>query len=354
MEGSEPRRASRRPHPQRAPMAPLAIATHEQTDTTLASVVFDLRDVDLYYGATLAVSGLNMQMHKNIITAMIGPSGCGKSTVVRSLNRMNDSIAGFRVDRRGALPRTRHLRQRRRPGRGAPADRHGLPATQPVPQVDLRQHRLGAADPRAEGEPRRARREGAARGRALGRGQGPPEGLRARALRRPAAAPVHRPRDRDRARRAAARRAVLGARPDRHRLGRGADAGPQERLHARDRHAQHAAGRARRRADGVLQPRCERRQAHRRPGRVRRHREALHPPVGPAHRGLRHRAASDERCGQAGAQEPAAPSRTCARTSTRSSRRSRCRRSAGSTSWSSSSTARSRRSRTRTPRSRGW
>jgi phosphate transport system ATP-binding protein len=38
-----------------------------------------------------------MQVHKNVITAMIGPSGCGKSTVVRTLNRMNDSIPGFRV-----------------------------------------------------------------------------------------------------------------------------------------------------------------------------------------------------------------------------------------------------------------
>jgi len=38
-----------------------------------------------------------MQVRENIITAMIGPSGCGKSTVVRSLNRMNDSIANFRV-----------------------------------------------------------------------------------------------------------------------------------------------------------------------------------------------------------------------------------------------------------------
>jgi phosphate transport system ATP-binding protein len=78
-------------------MAPLTIATREQIDTAAREIVFDLRGVDLYYGATLAVSGLNMQVRENIITAMIGPSGCGKSTVVRSLNRMNDSIANFRV-----------------------------------------------------------------------------------------------------------------------------------------------------------------------------------------------------------------------------------------------------------------
>ncbi|MGA2758344.1 MAG: phosphate ABC transporter ATP-binding protein PstB [Solirubrobacteraceae bacterium] len=93
MEGSQPETdASTAP-----PLAALAITSREHTDVTTRDVVFDLRDVDLYYGATLAVSGLNMLVHKNVITAMIGPSGCGKSTVVRTLNRMNDSIPGFRV-----------------------------------------------------------------------------------------------------------------------------------------------------------------------------------------------------------------------------------------------------------------
>ncbi|MGD1050400.1 MAG: phosphate ABC transporter ATP-binding protein PstB [Solirubrobacteraceae bacterium] len=97
MEGSEPQPVQHDGELTAAPISPLAIATREQTDTAAHDVVFDLRGVDLYYGATLAVSGLNMQVRENIITAMIGPSGCGKSTVVRSLNRMNDSIANFRV-----------------------------------------------------------------------------------------------------------------------------------------------------------------------------------------------------------------------------------------------------------------
>jgi phosphate transport system ATP-binding protein len=81
-----------------APIAPLAIGARDQTDVTSRDVVFQLRDVDLFYGSTMAVSGVNMSVYKNVITAMIGPSGCGKSTVVRTLNRMNDSINGFRVD----------------------------------------------------------------------------------------------------------------------------------------------------------------------------------------------------------------------------------------------------------------
>jgi phosphate transport system ATP-binding protein len=39
-----------------------------------------------------------MKMYRGLITALIGPSGCGKSTFIRSLNRMNDSIPGFRIE----------------------------------------------------------------------------------------------------------------------------------------------------------------------------------------------------------------------------------------------------------------
>jgi len=37
-------------------------------------------------------------VHENEITAFIGPSGCGKTTVLRTLNRMNDLVAGARVE----------------------------------------------------------------------------------------------------------------------------------------------------------------------------------------------------------------------------------------------------------------
>jgi phosphate transport system ATP-binding protein len=60
-------------------------------------VVYELRDVKVHYGQALAVGGMNMRIHKNVITAIIGPSGCGKSTMLRTLNRMNDQIAGFRL-----------------------------------------------------------------------------------------------------------------------------------------------------------------------------------------------------------------------------------------------------------------
>jgi phosphate transport system ATP-binding protein len=39
-------------------------------------------------------------MPEKAVTALIGPSGCGKSTFLRSINRMNDTIAGCRVSGR--------------------------------------------------------------------------------------------------------------------------------------------------------------------------------------------------------------------------------------------------------------
>ena len=74
-----------------------AVPTRPAAATASTEVVYDLRDVDVYYGATRALEGVSMHIHKNVITAMIGPSGCGKSTMVRTLNRMNDSVPGFRV-----------------------------------------------------------------------------------------------------------------------------------------------------------------------------------------------------------------------------------------------------------------
>jgi len=62
------------------------------------SLVFDVRDVAVYYGSFRAVRGVNLPIRENEITALIGPSGCGKTTVLRSFNRMNDLIEGARVE----------------------------------------------------------------------------------------------------------------------------------------------------------------------------------------------------------------------------------------------------------------
>ncbi len=65
-----------------------------------APTVMELHDVSVYYGSFRAVRDVTMPVYLKQITAMIGPSGCGKSTVLRCLNRMNDLIAGARVEGR--------------------------------------------------------------------------------------------------------------------------------------------------------------------------------------------------------------------------------------------------------------
>src|SRR6185436_19575673 len=62
------------------------------------SVVIDCEIKQLYYGTFLAVRDSHVPIEKGKITAFIGPSGCGKSTVLRSLNRMNDLVRGFRLE----------------------------------------------------------------------------------------------------------------------------------------------------------------------------------------------------------------------------------------------------------------
>jgi phosphate transport system ATP-binding protein len=62
------------------------------------AIVFDVGDLDFYYGTFQALRGVNLQIRANEVTALIGPSGCGKSTFLRCLNRMNDLIPGTHLD----------------------------------------------------------------------------------------------------------------------------------------------------------------------------------------------------------------------------------------------------------------
>src|SRR5512132_2692330 len=61
-------------------------------------VVFDVRDLSVFYGDFRAVRDVTLPVYGHQITALIGPSGCGKTTFLRCLNRMNDLIEGARVE----------------------------------------------------------------------------------------------------------------------------------------------------------------------------------------------------------------------------------------------------------------
>lgn len=57
-----------------------------------------VENLNFYYGQFLALKDISLDIRDREITALIGPSGCGKSTFLRCLNRMNDTIAGIKVE----------------------------------------------------------------------------------------------------------------------------------------------------------------------------------------------------------------------------------------------------------------
>ncbi|MGM9628453.1 MAG: phosphate ABC transporter ATP-binding protein PstB [Faecousia sp.] len=59
--------------------------------------IISVRDLCLWYGQSLALKNINIDIPEHSITALIGPSGCGKSTFLKTLNRMNDLIPGVRI-----------------------------------------------------------------------------------------------------------------------------------------------------------------------------------------------------------------------------------------------------------------
>jgi len=65
---------------------------------TTANPKISTRNVNVYYGEKKAIDNVSIDVDMDNVTAFIGPSGCGKSTFLRSLNRMNDTIVGARVE----------------------------------------------------------------------------------------------------------------------------------------------------------------------------------------------------------------------------------------------------------------
>ncbi len=252
--------------------------------------IFGIESLDALYGGKPAIKDVSLDVYKNLVTAIIGPSGCGKSTFIRCLNRMNDLIPGF--------TQTGTIRY------------HGQDITATdVDPVAVRRH-IGMVFQRPNPFPKSIYDNVAWGLKVLGMKDGLDDRVE-RALTQ--AALWDEVKDRLKAsalslsggqqqRLCIARaiavepdvvldgRARVGARPDRDGGDRAADERSEERVHVRDRHAQHAAGRARRRHDGVLLDLARRRRrALRRARRVRRDREDLHRAVRQAHGGLRHR-----------------------------------------------------------------
>ena len=78
-------------------VAPPPEEAAQPSEALLPEAVFDAQQVAVFYGPKEALTDVSLKIRRGQITALIGPSGCGKTTFLRSLNRMNDSVPGFRI-----------------------------------------------------------------------------------------------------------------------------------------------------------------------------------------------------------------------------------------------------------------
>ena len=81
-------------------MRPVDVAERQGSEPPVGETVFDIQGLTARYGSNVAIKAVDVEIYKNIVTAVIGPSGCGKSTLIRCLNRMNDTVPGFGLDGR--------------------------------------------------------------------------------------------------------------------------------------------------------------------------------------------------------------------------------------------------------------
>ena len=57
-----------------------------------SNIVYDTRNLNLWYGDHHGLKDINLSIYENEVTAIIGPSGCGKSTYLKTLNRMVELV----------------------------------------------------------------------------------------------------------------------------------------------------------------------------------------------------------------------------------------------------------------------
>lgn len=56
-----------------------------------------VQNLNVFYGNRQALKDISVDIPDKKITVIIGPSGCGKTTLLRSFNRLVDSVEGVRV-----------------------------------------------------------------------------------------------------------------------------------------------------------------------------------------------------------------------------------------------------------------
>jgi energy-coupling factor transporter ATP-binding protein EcfA2 len=206
--------------------------------------------VTVHYGDKQALFGVDLDVRQNQVTALIGPSGCGKSTFLRCLNRMNDTIDSASVGGKITLdnediydPKIDVVELRARVGmvfqKPNPFPKSIYENVAYGPRIHGLAKNKAELDIIVEKSLQKAALWNEAKDRLNEPGTGLSGGQQQRLCiaRAIAVAPRGDPDG----------RAMLGARPDRHRQGRRADRRAARELHHRHRDALDAAGGAWRR-----------------------------------------------------------------------------------------------------------
>jgi hypothetical protein len=133
------------------PQPPAQTAPTAAPQAVAREAVFDIRDMAVFYvGARLDIAeDLSARRHRSdrpVRVRQIDVHPQPQPDERRNL--------GIQARRTGPLSRSRCVRAGDQPRRGAPPHRDGVPEAKPIPEIDLRQCRMGAAQPRHEGEPR--------------------------------------------------------------------------------------------------------------------------------------------------------------------------------------------------------
>ena len=65
-------------------------------DTNGAAPVMRAVDLTLGFGAKTVLDAVSLDFPARAVTSLLGPTGSGKTTFLRTLNRMNDKVSGYR------------------------------------------------------------------------------------------------------------------------------------------------------------------------------------------------------------------------------------------------------------------
>jgi len=63
----------------------------------MSTAKISLNNLSVFYDQKQVINDVSLEVFENEVVSFIGPSGCGKSTILRTFNRMNDTIEGVRT-----------------------------------------------------------------------------------------------------------------------------------------------------------------------------------------------------------------------------------------------------------------